>query len=255
MSLTNTIQFLPFLVADGIIWFKRLLPGVMLHAMKTLKRIPIGIINIATNPHADDGSTYIELFQAAFNLNQRIKIKADQYAYIATCGRLDESDTASCLTGEIHKFTEISGDWENLQKRKAATFEDAAQISIPDHLKPNRESFRYFLFPKEHRLVFQMLGVKRRISHAGVKHLLEELFSSKKLKEKFPLVSVTIEQEPEPLERILKLPYLYHLHIHIQRPNPDSISKEELMHIEQQLREQGARSLDIQCCWLLVANG
>ena len=36
--------------------------------MKTLKRIPLGIINIAATPHTDDGTTYIDLLTAAYEL-------------------------------------------------------------------------------------------------------------------------------------------------------------------------------------------
>jgi hypothetical protein len=162
---TNLYDFLAIEIVK-INWLAIRCADIILRAMKTLKRIPVGVINISSTPHNTDGSTYIELFLAAFALKQRIKIKADQYAYIASCGRLNENDDLSCLTGEIHKFTEISGDWENLQKFKAASPEDISAINIPDHLKPNRESFRFFLFPKEHRLTFQMLGIKRRISAA-----------------------------------------------------------------------------------------
>jgi hypothetical protein len=127
---------------------------------------------------------------------------------LAQCVQINPNDPLVGLTGEIHKFTEISGDWENVSVRKPATDEDLQLIKIPSYLKPNREAFRYFLFPKEHRLVFQLAGEKRNISHNGVSTLLIGLFNHEAIKKRFPLVSVNVEQEPAFLEKIFLWPYI-----------------------------------------------
>jgi hypothetical protein len=218
----------------------------ILRIVKTLKRIPLGVINISATPHTNDGSTYIELFKTAFGLHSMVRIKADNFAIIASCVPLIESEPQGCLTGEIHKFTEISGDWENLKILKPATDLDIKSIQIPDYLKPNREAFRFFLFPKEHRMVFQLVGAKRSISHVAVKKVLEGLFSHPTIKDKYPMISVIVEQEPESLERIFKIPHLNYLRIYLERPNPDSLDPESILHVEKLLRDQGAKSLDVE---------
>lgn len=213
--------------------------------MRNIKRIPFGIINISANPHERDGSTYVNLFQAAFDLNLSIRIRSDERAMIASFVPLNANEPTGVWTGEIHKFTEIQGDWENLQKRKAATDADLRQVVIPEHLRPNRETFRYFLFPREHRFVFQLRGEKRSISPVGVQTLLTGLFGERTVKEKFPLVSVIIEQEPEVLDQILNLPHLNHLMIHVKMPNPDDASPDDIKFIEELLSQQGASALDV----------
>lgn len=213
--------------------------------MKTLKRIPLGIINIAANPHTDTGSTYVDLMNAAYELGLSVKIRADEYAMLAQCVQIDSNDPLVGVTGEIHKFTEISGDWENVKVRKPATDEELELIKIPPYLKPNREAFRYFLFPKEHRLVFQLEGEKRNISHNGVCTLLTGLFNHETIKKRFPLVSVNVEQEPEFLERIFQWPQLNKLSIHVERPNPDSLSPGDIRFVEELLAKQNAATLDV----------
>ena len=213
--------------------------------MKTVKRIPLGIINIAATPHSKGGSTYVDLLKEAFQLNLPVKIRGDEYAMLASCVALDESGLRDIMTGEIHKFTDIKGDWENLQLRKAATETDLAKVQIPEHLKPNREVFRYFLFPREHRFVFQLHGAKRSISHVGVSRLLETLFSHSEIKKKFPLVTVVVEQEPETLSRILALPRLDLFSICLKRPNPDEADPEEIRFVDNLLSEQEAASMQL----------
>ena len=175
------------------------------------------------------------------------QIRADEYAMLASCVQIDPNEPLCGLMGEIHKYTEISGDWENVVVRKPATDEDLQLIKIPQHLKPNRETFRYFLFPKEHRFVFQMSGPKRSISHNGALKLLTGLLFHETIKKKFPNISISInvEQEPKALEDIFKIPHLNRLFIHVERPNPDSISPADIKYVEELLAKQHADALDV----------
>jgi hypothetical protein len=215
--------------------------------MRVKKRIPLGVLTVSATPHTKNGSTYRALLSAAFDLGRPIRVRGDEFAFLASCVDLDPNLEHSDLSGEIHKYTDITDeDWENIKNRKAATIEDLKTISIPDYLKPNREAFRYFFFVKEHRLVIQLKGKKRSISHEGLRLLFDGLFSAKLIKDKFPLVSVTIEQEPDSLERIFKLHRLDHLVIELQRPNSDSVSENEERFVERLLAQQNARSLKVE---------
>lgn len=213
--------------------------------MKTLKRIPLGIINIAATPHSDNGSTYVDLLNASYELGLAAQIRADEFAMLAQCVQIDPRDPLVGLTGEVHKFTEISKDWENVENRKPASEEDLKLIQIPKNLKPNRESFRFFLFPKEHRFVFQLQGAKRSISHGGMQKVLTGLFNHESIKKKFPLVSVIVEQEPEIIDQIFRIPHLYKLFIHVERPNPDGMAPGDIEFVEDLLAKQNAEYLDI----------
>lgn len=207
-----------------------------------MKRIPLGVLNIFAIPHREDGSTYISLFEAAYALNVIVKVRGDEGAILASCVQIDPRTPLLGLTGEIHKFTEIGEDWENLQTRKAATEADVSSMNLSPHLKPNREAFRYFLFAKEHRFVFQLRGEKRSISYKSVQKLLETLFATQEIKDHFQEVSVVAEQEPESLRQILELPQLNTLSVHVKRPNAgDTVDEEEIRQVESDLESQGAK--------------
>lgn len=216
--------------------------------MRVTKRILLGIINISASPHSKDGETYRSLLKAAFELGRPVRIRGDEFALIASCVEFHPAGGRSVLTGEIHKYTEITdNDWENIKNRRAATVEDLKELKIPDHLKPNRDSFRYFLFPQEHRLVVQLQGMRRNITHAAVKHLLEYLFSNPEIKKQFPMVSVTIESEPDSLERIIGLARLDRFYIEVERPNSgDSFEENEEQFVEDLLARQAAKTLKVE---------
>ncbi len=158
------------------------------------KRIPLGVLTVSSKPHTNDGTTYYSLLKLAYELGKPIRIRgADEFAFIASCVDFNPNAQPSDLTGEIHKYTEISAeDWENIRTRKAATVDDLKELNIPEHLKANREVFRYFFFVKDHRFVFQLKGSKRSISHSAAQILLQSLFNTEKVKAEYPLVSVTI---------------------------------------------------------------
>lgn len=216
--------------------------------MKKLKRIPLGILNITATPHDGEGLTYINLFNSARDLKGAIRIKGDEFAIIASFVLLNEHEPLSGGFGEIHKYTDLKGDWENTLLRKKASENDLKELNIPDHLRPNRESFRYFLFPREHRLVFQRKGEKRSISQSAVKKLLDGLFASRTIKEQWPLVNVIIEQEPSSWQRIIDMPHLNKLIIEISaRPNTgDNFTVEEEEFVEKLLIDQGAKSIKVE---------
>lgn len=212
--------------------------------MKKLKRIPLGIINISVSPHDNKGHSYVRLLKLAYEQNLVIGVRGDEYAYLASCVQLNEANPLDGLTGEIRKFTALDEDWENLHLRKAATAEDLKELRIPEHLKPNRETFRYFFFPDSHRFVFQLTGAKRSISHNAVKRLLETIFANSKVKDRFPLVNVVIEPDADSVEKIFSIPHLHRLTVEVLRPNPgEGFTAREAREVEDLLMEQKAASL------------
>ena len=205
------------------------------------KRISLGILNVATFPHDGKRATYHALFMDLAKQDKFIKVRGDEFAYITSCVPVVEGDVESDLTGEIHKFLEIDRKgWENLQSRKTASAKDLAQIVIPDHLKPNSERFRYIFFTREHKLVFQMKGEKRTISHKKIETLLNELLKGESIVKKYPLVNVTIETEPHALDQIWKLSKLLTLTIEVNRPNPDGFGADAERWVAHLLQAQGA---------------
>lgn len=211
--------------------------------MSRIRSVPLGVINLASNPHSNDGQTYVDLLKHLASLRRIVKVRGDESAILASCVDFVEGQPLQGQTGEIHKFTDIGEDWVNLTKLKPASEEDLQKISIPNDLRPNSERFRYFLYPLQHRVVFQLKGAKRSISPHAVQRLFETLVNDERVKVQFPLVSVTVEQKPESLDAIFSMPFLHRLEIDVKLPNAgDEIEPDEIEQVEKMLREQGARS-------------
>jgi hypothetical protein len=183
-----------------------------------------------------------------YAIQKPIPIRGDDFAYIAYYSKLNPDAEVPILTGEIHRYTNISEeDWENLQSRKPASKADLQTLNIPEHLKPNSDAFRFLFFVKEHRLVVQLKGKKRTLGHQAVKTFFDKMLERPEINKLFPMVDVTIEQKPDSLERILKMPMLSNLCIYVKRPNSgDDYDEEQERWIEKMLGDQNARSTTVQ---------
>jgi hypothetical protein len=201
-------------------------------------RVRVAALNITTDPHSS--ALYVDLLQAAYELNRKVQIAGDLYAAL---GYFHEGEKNSPSTGEIYRFIDLdpSADWFDLRKRKPATKGELETLKIPEHLKPHLQRLPYVFFPDKHRLIFITAWKHGAMAPSRVCHFFYSLLNDPRLTKQFSPVNVTLEQEPTKLEAIFSLHYLRELQIEIKRPNADTDEGIEKEILDQMRAEHAAK--------------
>jgi len=210
--------------------------------MSTTRSVALSALNIVTHPHTSSG--YVDLFADARKLKQSVKIWGDTHGMLWSWFDLEED--GEIYTGEVFTYSEIDmdQDWLDLAKGEAATAKQRAEITIPEHLKPQFKQIRFAFFPASHLWVFceenapdGSLGVSR------MKIFLERLLNDRALLEgrKFTRVDVRLVQSKETIEQIFEEIEVKTLEILVLKPNDDSAGKAHQT-VEEELEDENVSS-------------
>lgn len=197
-------------------------------------------VNVVTHPHSPLG--YVRLFQAATAKRMPVQIRGAQHIMLGELRFLDRDHPADGLFGRVYRFDHIDSDlpWFNLQRHEEATEEEMAAIAIPDNLVPNLVLFDFVFYPKGHALYFVSKWDRHSLSPRSMCKLLEAVFASQDLFERFGRVDLTIMPDRQTLSRIMKLHRLAKLTIDVTRPNPDDNADDD-EEVFDRMKNQGAR--------------
>lgn len=206
-----------------------------------LRKIHVAALNLVLHPHPL--GSYVQLLTAAYNLRSIIPLRANTGAMLGTLSQLDPEDSSQGLEGEIHKFARINlaQPWLDMTTGKEAAKSAVSSVHIPEHLKPNFESFRFVFIPKSHTLYFVSKSSQGTLSPSIAKEFFTSLFASPALAS-FGHVRLTVIPIEDSLERIVSMAKLRTLSIEIHQPNPDDLAKVQAKW-EAQLRKNNAQSI------------
>lgn len=190
--------------------------------------IRIAAVNITMHPH--DETSYVRLLADARRSRTAIPLHGKSQGRVGAFAPLDEDDPEGPHYGEFHRYINLNvdGRWYDTNAGKQAEADDVKKVSIPAHLKPEYEAYRFVFYPELHRLFFETKapGVTP-LSPSHVKKLLDGLFLTPRLLEKYGKVEVTVEPEADTVTKILAIPVLRRLRIEVNRPNTDDFSAVE----------------------------
>jgi Domain of unknown function (DUF4747) len=183
------------------------------------RRLRVNALNIAIQSRErQNRDSYRELFTALVNLNIGVRYQGDRRLLLSSVWE-DETDHDR-LIGILDRFTDIDAfNWYNREHRRAATREERANINVPDEMRANYRGF-YILFDlRVHLMTFAAYEASAALSARNVAYVFDQLVQHPSIVERFGSVTVSIQQEPAALERILDAPNLRYLSIEIYRPN------------------------------------
>lgn len=193
------------------------------------KKIEIGALNITMHPHSPD--KYLELFKTVRRLKLIKSIRSDKHGMLTSVHYLNKEKYGELgpIYGDIYRFTQIDveGSWFNTKTIDEAEDDDLANISIPQHLKPNSSRFSYIFFPDSHLMFYEQYYDGHTFGHTNAVTLFERLFNDPKLDNKFGVVDVTAMPCMNELSEALGMERLEKLDLRIRRPNPDDQSDAE----------------------------
>ncbi|MGC8102653.1 DUF4747 family protein [Metapseudomonas otitidis] len=182
--------------------------------------IHISALNLVLQPHTPERYIEMLLTMAAGKFDS--KIRGDEALLLGSCGLLNKYNPSEGVRGELYKFLKLDATeaWFNLKDMGEATDEDVADLVIPDHLKPHFKRFQYIFLPKGHRFYFVSGKPKHSLSPQLVKNFFLKVFARPEFSD-FGQLSITVQPDPNSLDRILALKRISKLKLEIDRPNPD----------------------------------
>lgn len=188
-------------------------------------------INIVTHPHSPQG--YVELLAAAFRERASVIVRGSQHLMIGALRPLYQGEPLKGLQGSFYRFIQVdkNASWFNVSRHDEATLEELSRINIPDDLRPNTETFDFVFYPKGHTLYYNRrsgtkVNGRRPVLGAGqVAKLLNEVFLTPSIHQRFGKVEVTVLPDSDQLKKILAIPKLTRLVIDVTRPNADELGK------------------------------
>lgn len=192
------------------------------------RQIRISAINIALPaPHRPD--RYISLFQDAFELEGKAKLRGDLVGLLGSMQTVSDDNGETIIRGEFYKYIDldITRDWFNVKRGKPAEKNELAELNIPDELKPHFQFLPFVFFSKNHRLVFVTKDQKDTLSPGQAAQILRHVLSLPELLSKHGKPEITVEPAQETLDKILTAEQLHSLVIEVTPPNPDDFEEFE----------------------------
>lgn len=183
------------------------------------RRLRVNALNIAIQDgELQHRASYRELFTSLVELNIGVRYQGDRRLLLASAWE-DETDHDR-LIGILDRFTDIEAfNWYNREQRRAATREEREDINVPEQMRANYRGF-YVLFDlRLHLMTFTAYEASASLSARNVAYVFQQLVQHPSIVQRFGSVTVSIQQEPAALERILDAPNLRYLSIEIYRPN------------------------------------
>jgi len=207
--------------------------------MSKSRTIHLAAFNIVTHPHSP--KSYEQLFFAAKELRQMIKIWGDTHALLRSAYKLEEYKTP-IITGEIFTFLEIdlNQPWFDILKGEEATDKQTHEVKIPENLRPHLKRIRYVFFPDSHIFVYTRDdSANGRISPKSMGELLASLLNDNRIlaNAAFQAVDVRLVQDSKSLDWIFENLRVERLDITIRKPNGDTGGDAEES-VEKELEEQ-----------------
>jgi hypothetical protein len=124
------------------------------------------------------------------------------------------------LYGTLHRFTAIEAmNWYNTEKHRRATDAERKQIRVPRAFSANYREIPFAFDLASHTMVFTIKSTQSLVSPIQVGLFMELLLASPTISEKYGPVVVTVEQDEQALERILRAGSIKMLRITVNRPN------------------------------------
>jgi hypothetical protein len=184
---------------------------------------------------------YVSLFQHLFELRYAVKVYGTQHLLMTSFGRTTVSPVID-YSGIVGKFVDIpkDADWLDTNTLKSADNEQLEGIKIPQNLKPNFESFRFALFPRDHIIAFEVYADMHAIGARLVHKWLTQLSKNSKIEEQFGEINVDLIPDYDHLERILESDTLKYISMDIRMPNPDGLDQDKFEEIAAKLDELNA---------------
>lgn len=179
---------------------------------------------------------YTSLFQQLFELKHAVKVYGTQHLLMTNFSRATASAYIE-YSGIIGKFVDIPEDaeWLDTNTLKSANDEQLEEIKIPQNLKPNFESFRFALFPRDHVIAFEVYADMRGMSARLVHKWLTQICKNSKIVREFGEINVDLIPDYDLLEKILESDDLKFISMDIRMPNPDGIDHEKFEEIAAKL--------------------
>lgn len=215
--------------------------------MARSRRVAFAALNVALHtPHPQ--SSYIALFQAAFQRRLIIRAGSLHRIMIGTMHKPESSGNALLLSGEIYRFVNIDPNqpWFNTRRQKPATEEDVEGILIPPYLLPHLQRIPFAFNAQCHRLWFVAKERDGSLAPGVAARFFSQLLQGTAVEAGLPEVNVTAIPDAKSVEEILALPQLEYLRIELVRPNPDSGESAEdrwLQRLEKQNASREKREL------------
>ena len=202
-----------------------------------------GILNVRAHPH--DEETYDNLMQALYGLRRATKLRGDRYGVISLLERAPDEE--GMLRGILTTFTKIdeNSEWFDLENMKEATGEKVSEISIPKNLYPNPRPFYFYFNTNKHRLYLQTYSKGDRLSIRDAERFFKSLSSSKKIRDEFGDIKVTMVQSHQSLKTIFGLNKITKVRVVIEKPNSDVFDDNFEENIEKHLAETNSRQVEI----------
>jgi hypothetical protein len=202
-----------------------------------MKTITLSALNIVVSPpHSPE--RYVDLLRATYRQRKTVALRGD---YKALLGGMHVD--GNVIVGQFYKFFDVdpSRPWFDIDRKQEAFEEDVAKIQIPENLKPHHHAIDFVFFTSVHKLVFVAQDGKAILGPTTCKAMLDRLFESQRIVERFGTINVTIEPHQEQLERIIALKKLRRLTIELTPPNPDDLSEAERAVMRRMHREGASR--------------
>jgi Domain of unknown function (DUF4747) len=201
-------------------------------------KIEVGALNVRLHPHPD--GTYVDFVRAIYQLRRPIHIRGDRVAVIRSLvsGRSTEGEIHGVIA--TYLSIDMNQPWFNEDTFEVATKEDLEEVSLPDHLHPNVNSFYFMLDAENHRIYFEHYSRGKVLTHNSALRFFDESASQPEIRDKFGKAKIGIVQSRKGLAEIFSLNRITELKVFIEKPNdvwPDDF--------EEHLEKKNARSMTV----------
>jgi|GEM_PF-994193 len=190
-------------------------------------------VNIVTHPHSPQ--RYVDLLRLLFAQRHHVPVRGAQHLMLGELYPLHSSNPVQGFQGRLYRFIHIdkNAGWFDISRNDVATEQELEKVNLPDHLRPNTETYDFVFYPHGHRLYINTRSGKLvhnrypMLSVGQVVKFLRALCSLNVVTESFGDVEITALPDQEHLEKILAIPQLRRLVIEVIKPNPDELSEAE----------------------------
>ena len=206
-------------------------------------KIASGVLNIRIHPHTPE--RYAELFKRVYERKNVVKVRGDRFAMISL---LDSRQARQgYVTGFLATFVnvELEGQWFDTDSLAEAKIEDLQEIKIPDNLRPNLATFRFYFDTIAHRLYFQTYTQGKQLTPHSALRVFNALFDDLKIRQEFGDVKVSLVQSRSSLKALFDLRVIKEINITIERPNADIFADDFEEKIEKHLEEAKSRQIEV----------
>lgn len=196
------------------------------------KTYHIQALNISLHDHSRD--KYIDMFDKIFKEKKEIKIRGSMCMMPDKIIEKSNSEN-DYMVARLRKYTKIDKNkpWLDTKRNEPILDEEGNPKNIvPENNEPNLQNIIIVFNIKDHRLFF----IEEEISAISIEKFFTETFKALKL---YDALSITIEQSPDSIDKIIDLKYKTKLEISINIPNPDDIGGIDKQ-VEERLRKIGA---------------